>query len=487
MSTPARRRATLLSAALLLFAPVVMAQSARDQLQALGQRFWQWRATEQPFTNDLSVEPRRPAGFTARWSVQDAASYRARIGAFEREWRAIDLTAAPVAVQVDHRLLGSAIARVVWELEVVPEWKRNPFFYVDQSFGAAGLLLAHPAPFSAEQQREIVRLIEDTPHQLADAHANLTDMRRPYVVLAVERLTAIEGNAEALRAAVHAAGIFAADELPRFDVAVSSAATALASYREWLQTRVDTVERETALRPEGYQFYLRNIALVPYTPEQISSLAEEQMTHASAAEAILGHSPSLSANASETNTLPWLVPLAFLHLHAQPPVTSDNPDAIRRHFYDTQTSDALLAWKEETLLLAGKMDQPNKRAFYADQRNRAIYDLADVRLAVNEWTLDQGTSYIQKALRVEAATARHAAMQIAVTPSLAISPDLGWEDLERLLADAAQRQGEGFDQEKLRAFVTANRNVPLSLLRWEFLGDKAKVPPVPPTLYWPAR
>ena len=40
------------------------------------------------------------------------------------------------AQQVDYRLMGSAIARVRWELDLNRRWKRDPSFYLDQTLTA---------------------------------------------------------------------------------------------------------------------------------------------------------------------------------------------------------------------------------------------------------------------------------------------------------------------------------------------------------------
>src|SRR2546425_6723269 len=108
----------LLLAALILFAPLAHAASTRAQLESLSQDFWTWRATEQPFTNDDIPRIERPASFVPDWSPAAAQRSIARIAAFETRFRALDFSAAPIPDQVDYRLLGSAIARVRWELEV---------------------------------------------------------------------------------------------------------------------------------------------------------------------------------------------------------------------------------------------------------------------------------------------------------------------------------------------------------------------------------
>jgi hypothetical protein len=46
----------------------------------------------------------------------------------------------------------------------------------------------------------------------------------------------------------------------------------------------------------------------------------------------------------------------------------------------------------------------------------------------------------------------------------------------QLLADAKVKQGADFSMLKFNDFVWNNGNVPLSLQRWEMLGDASQVP-----------
>lgn len=214
------------------------------------------------------------------------AGYEARIAGFEKDWRALDVSAAPVPVQVDYRLIGSAIARVRWELDVIPDWKRNPFFYVDQGLTATYTLMLPPAPFSRQRQQDVVLRLESLPRLLEEGRANLTDMRQPYAVIAMEDLKGIEARMQRFRDGVHAKAGFAPAELARFDTAEAAAVKALVSYREWLRPRVAGLPQKTAVGREGYLYFLRNVALLSYTPEQMLAIGEVEFQRAVGFEAL---------------------------------------------------------------------------------------------------------------------------------------------------------------------------------------------------------
>jgi uncharacterized protein (DUF885 family) len=285
--TRTRVRAVVCSLAMAVVMPVfAAAQSPEAKVQALSAKFWTWRATEQPFTNDDIPRIERPVGFVSHWSAQDAARYVQQIGAFEKEWRALDVSAAPVPVQVDYRLIGSAIARVYWELQVIPEWKQNPFFYVNQGLTSVQMLLLVHQPFTPERQKDVVLRLQSVPRLLDEGRANLTDMRQPYAAVAMERMAGMETRLQALRDGIHSAGNFAPAELAEFDKAEEAAAKAVVAYREWLRPQVPKLKKETAVGRAGYLYFLRNVALLPYTPEEIKFIGEREFDRAVGFEAL---------------------------------------------------------------------------------------------------------------------------------------------------------------------------------------------------------
>src|SRR5438445_6988131 len=89
-----------------------------DDLDDLARDFWTWRAIEQPISTDDIPRLERPAGWLPDWSPSAVSDYRRQLDMFEARWRKMNLSSAPIARQVDYRLIGSAIARVRWELDL---------------------------------------------------------------------------------------------------------------------------------------------------------------------------------------------------------------------------------------------------------------------------------------------------------------------------------------------------------------------------------
>ncbi len=251
-------------------------------LQKLSEDFWQWRARYQPFTSDDIPRLDRPSG-PRDWSAASIAGERAALAAFEKRWMGIDTAGWSVASQVDYRLIGSALARVRWELDVNPRWVHDPSFYVDQTLGALTEALLQPAPFDASRSRVIVERMEQISGILDDAKANLHPAR-PFAELAVESLEEIRpkllrvqhGVAPLLQDDSTAGGTLAT----RFQTATQQAIVALESYRTWLQQNLNTMSEKAAIGRTAYEFFLRDVALLPYTPEQLLFLSRQEWNRA---------------------------------------------------------------------------------------------------------------------------------------------------------------------------------------------------------------
>src|SRR5262245_62856074 len=138
-----------------------------DQLDQLASDFWQWRAFHQPNSSDDLPRIERPRGWEPDLSRAAVERQRAALAAFTERWKSMDVSARPIPRQVDHRLIGSALARVRWELDVLSSWERNPRFYVYQTLGALFEELLKNRPFVHARSAEIVTSLRRIPNWLA--------------------------------------------------------------------------------------------------------------------------------------------------------------------------------------------------------------------------------------------------------------------------------------------------------------------------------
>src|SRR5262249_5879700 len=100
-----------------------------DDLSELAREFCTCRAGTQPFWGDDVPRLERPVG-APDWSRAAIDARRQKLAEFQKRWEGLDVSGMPVAWQIDYRLMGSAIARVRWEIEILRSWERDPTFYV---------------------------------------------------------------------------------------------------------------------------------------------------------------------------------------------------------------------------------------------------------------------------------------------------------------------------------------------------------------------
>jgi uncharacterized protein (DUF885 family) len=258
-----------------------------DSLDDLARDFWTWRAAEQPVSTDDIPRLERPAGWVPDWSPTTVTRYHQKLDEFEAHWKKIDSSSWSVSRQVDYRLLGSALARVRWELDLNRNWQRNPAFYVDQTLGAYFHLLLPPPPFDAARTRHIVTTLASIPSTIENAKKNLTQPAAPFARLALGQLQDIRSR---LLKSVH-------ELKPRLDVeasreldsATEQAIVALESYLDWLTQRLPKMPAATAVGRDAYVFFLKNVALLPFTPEQLLAMGRQEWARSVASQTYEEH------------------------------------------------------------------------------------------------------------------------------------------------------------------------------------------------------
>ena len=162
-------------------------------------------------------------------------------------------------------------------------WRRDPGFYPMQAIGALVEALLPPPPFTPERSRDVVARLAAFPRILEDGRANLDQATAPFAHLALEEL---EGAPEQLRQAMIALRpLLAPGSLPELDLAIPRAVAALETYREWLRARAGAgLPAEVAVGREAYLSFLREVALLPFTPEQILEMGRKERERVVAAE-----------------------------------------------------------------------------------------------------------------------------------------------------------------------------------------------------------
>jgi uncharacterized protein (DUF885 family) len=262
--------------------PAMAQDTGPTRLQSLADRFWTWRAANQPASGDDIPRVERPAGWMPDWAPATVAARREMLRRLEQEWRGIDTTGWSRPTQVDYRLLGSAIARVHWELDIVRGWRRDPTFYVAQVLSVLHDDLLRAPPFDSARTTAMVRRLERAPRTLEEGRTNLTEAVGPFARLAIGALDGIGPRLDTVSRAL--APLLEGPDAARFPAASAAAAKALEAYRAWLAQRLPSLPAQTAVGRDAYVGFLRRVALVPFAPEDLVAMARQDWARSVAFE-----------------------------------------------------------------------------------------------------------------------------------------------------------------------------------------------------------
>lgn len=252
-------------------------------LAGLVASFWDWRRVQAPRTRDDIPRLDRPAGWRPAWSPQDVELHRLQLAELEGRLARLELPGNGGPDDIDARLLGSALARVRFELDVVASWQHDPSFYLDQTLGTVFDLLLPPPPFAQHRCAEIVVRLESFRATLVAARENLAG--RVADELARTAL-AVSGGAggnlvDAIRALMP---LLDRSSATAISDAASGAARELDGYHRWLEAESRRSTPAVAVGRRAFCHYLYDVALLPFTPEEILAAAHQEWDRAVAFE-----------------------------------------------------------------------------------------------------------------------------------------------------------------------------------------------------------
>lgn len=261
-----------------------MAENEVEQFYQFAREFWQWRAFYQPTSSDDIPRIERPEGWEPDWSAAAVEKQHEALGDFEARWQGFTVSDWTIPQQVDYRLIGSAIARVYWELDVLCSWQRNPRFYVYQTLGAIFEELLMNKPFDEKRSAEIVRRFARIPKLLEDGKANLEgNAIKPFTVATLELFQDLRPRLAKVVEGIHQ--LLAPSCAEQIVQAGDEAILALESFRDWLEEHLPAMETDAEIGGENYSYFLKEVALMPYTPEQLVAMARQEWERSIAFEA----------------------------------------------------------------------------------------------------------------------------------------------------------------------------------------------------------
>ena len=542
--------------------------STENAIEALGIDFWRWRTLQQPRSHDDIPRIERNKNWKPAWSSQDVAGYQNAISDFQKRWKAIDagtVNSLKVSKEswVDYQLIGSAIHRVYWELDYLKVWQQQPRFYIDQTAGVVFDLLL-PIQVNDEIVRDVVFALNFTEEILSSGIKNLANNAvKAYAVVAIDLLKNIENQLNTMSKEL--AEFVDQDLADALEVSTKKAIGAFVNYREWLISNLDSFKPISAIGKDNYEWFFRNVALVPFTTHELNMIGELEWDRAVVLEQISLNKhkkiaiPAIPSSAAEqvkneanderqvrqfyaeqgilsqpqtlkhylNAPLPaYLAPIKWLGVtddltgpsrvdedgysyvpephnklpyfyaanardaragivhegahYQQLAISWRHERVLRRYYYDSGVNEGIAFYNEELLLAAGLFDDKvhSQTVMYNFMKLRAMRVIVDVGLATGRLDIASATAYLEKKVPMDHETAYEEAVFFSSSPGQALTYQIGKTQILKLFSDVVsdkKAKSEAFNMQEFHDYLWKNGNVPLSLLRFEFLGDVSEI------------
>jgi hypothetical protein len=276
-------------------------QSRRDA--DLAAFFAEWRAFQNP----------KPVDGVPDYTQAAMEAQRTGIADFQRRLAAMDKTTWAIPQQVDWHVIRAEMNGLDFDHRVLKPWANNPAFYEtvfasqsDQparegplAFGAVEVW-SYAFPLDAASAERMAVGVRAVPKLLEQAKANLTGNQRDLWVFGITAISEQSQTLERLLPQVaDAPGSLKAD--------VQRAKEATDAFAAWLESRAASKTGPSGIGVENYDWYLKNVQLVPYTWRDEMILMERE----------LGRAHSFLALEERRNaSLPQQVPVASQEEHA---------------------------------------------------------------------------------------------------------------------------------------------------------------------------
>ncbi|MFC2102885.1 DUF885 family protein [Bacteroidota bacterium] len=540
---------------LLIFSTCAFTQHNSD-IQNFARKFFEWRKITQPATGDDIPRVERPRGWVPDYSPSALTTYRNKYLEFSNELKNISRSGWTRSDSVDYLLLHSAIERINWELNVLKLPNRNPDFYVHQTLGAIYELLIIQEPMTPERAEEIIQRFNSIPKTVEYAKANLTEAVAQFADIALNNLKDIDFRLYKVRDTLNE--IFPVELNAQLNSAIELSVMALKDYIEWLNNEKPGMSVSVIVGREGYEYFLRNIALMPYSPDELLLMGKQEWDRSvafdiyereknkyllplrifgSAEEQIeIGKKDEQSIRdfleEKDIMTIPdWVMHYYFekippyisaLTLGVRDDLTSEtrldensyryidepspslgyfslatakdtrpiiihegipghylqlvlswaNKNPIRRRYFDSGANEGIAFYVEELLLQYGLFDDSPKtrEIIYSFMRLRALRVDVDINIAIGNYSIEDAGRYLASTVPMDLPTGIQEAGFFAYNPGQAITYQIGKLQIMKLISEAKVILGDDFNLRDFHDYMMKNGNVPVALMRYEYLG-----------------
>lgn len=229
------------------------------------------------------------------YSKAAMATQHAALRGYKSRLASLDTTGWTIPDKVDYHLVWAEMNGLDFDLRVLRPWEKDPTFYTmifpeqsDQPEREAPQvdgtieLWSYHFPLSAADAAKITASLNTIPELYRRARINLTGNGKDLWEASVESFSRQIQDLEDLMDKVDS-------EDTEFLAAIDSAKEATSSFRDWLQVQAPLKTGPSGIGKENYNWYLKNVQLVPYTWDEQVLLIQRELDRALASLALEEH------------------------------------------------------------------------------------------------------------------------------------------------------------------------------------------------------
>jgi uncharacterized protein (DUF885 family) len=241
--------------------------------------FNDWRAFEQPRMNDGVPD----------YTVAAMTEQHAKLATFQRRLADMDTTGWTVHQQVDYQIVRAEMNGLDFSQRVLQPWAKNPAFYVSfyrtrsdqparEGTVPAGAieLWQWEFPLTPDRAADLAARLRTIPKFLEQAKINLTGNAKDLWTYGTASIRQQSTELAALSASVAATN-------PGVDSAAQAARKATDQFVAWLDEQAPSKTGPSGIGIDNYNWYLKNVQLVPYTWAEEQLLVRRELDRSRAA------------------------------------------------------------------------------------------------------------------------------------------------------------------------------------------------------------
>lgn len=235
------------------------------------------------FTAFADWRDARPANGIVDYSAAAVEERRRRLRAFQAELPNFAVASWDRHQQVDWLAARASMDQHDFLLNITKPWARDPGMYVDE----VQYLAYTDLPLKGDKLAAFRERLKNVPAYLAQARINLDSVAADYADLAIHSLSNGDGVGHGMPyRAVEPAGLIgwfadlrgrAETQQPELLPEIRAAEAAIAGFRDWLVAERPRMTAKAGVGKAAYDWFLRQVRLMPYTSDEIVDLAQREL------------------------------------------------------------------------------------------------------------------------------------------------------------------------------------------------------------------